>query len=90
MRVKKTSQWHEDALIKVDRISWILSPPMPTTKDGITIVPGEDPKVWVSREDDPEDWHVQVNKQFEFGIIYYVLGFLSFYSTIFHHLLGYI
>ena len=65
---KKASQWNDDALIRVDRISWILSPSLPTPptpkekepKEGFTIVPGDDPRIWVSSEDDPENWHVQV------------------------------
>lgn len=46
------SRWQDDALIKVDRISWINSPS--------TNVPNDDPSLWVSNEDDPENWHVQV------------------------------
>lgn len=59
---KKVSHWHDDALIKIDRISWILSPKMSHSKESkdVTIVPEDDPALWVQREDDPEDWHVQV------------------------------
>lgn len=58
---KKSSQWHDDALIRIERISWILSPSV-TTKENYTVVPEDDPLVWVSREDDPENWHVQVGQ----------------------------
>ena len=60
---KKVSHWHDDALIKIDRISWILSPPLSVSKDGTTI-PEDDPSLWVNREEDPEDWHVQVECNF--------------------------
>lgn len=52
-RFKRITHWHEDALIKLDRISWIVSP-SPS-------VPNDDPTLWVSQENDPEEWHVQVN-----------------------------
>ncbi|KAK4262023.1 hypothetical protein QN277_027637 [Acacia crassicarpa] len=67
MLVKKASHWHDDALIKIDRISWILSPSVSPSKDGITTVPGDDPTVWVSREDDPENWHVQIFRSIDSG-----------------------
>lgn len=51
-RFKKVSRWHDDALIKIDRISWITSPSQK--------VPNDDPSLWVSKENDPENWHVQV------------------------------
>ena len=52
-RLKKVTHWHEDALIKLDRISWIITPsPGPTG----------DHAVRVTTEDDPENWHVQVQK----------------------------
>ena len=52
-RFKRVSHWHDDALIKIERISWILSP----SKS----IPNDDPIICVSKEDDPENWHVQVN-----------------------------
>lgn len=60
LRFKRVSHWHDDALLKIERISWILSPPFSVTKDHTTIVPGDEPLVYVSKEDDPECWHVQV------------------------------
>ena len=52
-RLKKVTHWHEDALIKLDRISWIITPsPGPT----------DDHAVRVTTEDDPENWHVQGQK----------------------------
>ncbi|KAL5181227.1 Phospholipase D delta [Glycine soja] len=59
---KKSSQWHDDALIRIERISWILSPSGAATlkdKSDDYTVPEDDPLVWVSSEDDPENWHVQ-------------------------------
>lgn len=52
-RFKRAAHWHDDSLIKLERISWILSP-SPS-------IPKDDPKLWVSDKDDPENWHVQVN-----------------------------
>ncbi|CAD5190765.1 unnamed protein product [Musa acuminata subsp. malaccensis] len=49
---KKVSHWHDDALIKLERISWIISP-SPT-------VPNDDPSLWVASEEDAGPWHVQV------------------------------
>ncbi|KAL2939721.1 Phospholipase D beta 1 [Bienertia sinuspersici] len=57
---KKMSRWHDDALIKIDRISWILSPKRAAADDDVTVVPDEDPTLWVSKEADSENWHVQV------------------------------
>jgi phospholipase D1/2 len=51
-RFRSVSHWKDDALIKLERISWILSPSRN--------VPNDHPTLWVSKEDDPENWHVQV------------------------------
>jgi len=50
-RIKKVTRWHDDALIKLERISWILTPS--SSPDGDKIV-------HVTDEGDPENWHVQV------------------------------
>lgn len=60
LKFKKVSHWHDDALIKIERISWILSPPPATRKDGTTVVPPDEPIVHVCNENDPENWHTQV------------------------------
>ncbi|KAI8012900.1 Phospholipase D delta [Camellia lanceoleosa] len=60
-RFKRISHWHDDALIKIERISWILSPS--------SSVPHDDPVLWVSREDDPENWHVQVFRSIDSGSV---------------------
>ncbi|XP_047322426.1 phospholipase D delta-like [Impatiens glandulifera] len=60
-RFKKITHWHDDALIKVERISWILSP-SPS-------IPNDDPKLWVSKEEDPENWHVQVFRSIDSGSV---------------------
>ncbi|MQM09316.1 hypothetical protein Taro_042187 [Colocasia esculenta] len=49
---KAEAYYREDALVKLERVSWILSP-SPT-------VPKNDPMLWVSKEEDTENWHVQV------------------------------
>ncbi|XP_023545432.1 phospholipase D delta-like [Cucurbita pepo subsp. pepo] len=58
-RFKRVSHWHEDALIKLERISWILSPSQS--------VPNDDPLLWVSEENDPNNWHVQVFRSIDSG-----------------------
>ncbi|KAI6690820.1 hypothetical protein NL676_027648 [Syzygium grande] len=58
-RFKRISHWHDDALIKIERISWILSPS--------TSVPDDDPTLWVSRENDRERWHVQIFRSIDSG-----------------------
>lgn len=55
--IKKVTRWHDDALIKLDRISWILTP---------SSSPGGDKKAQVTDEEDPENWHVQVCSRFFF------------------------
>ncbi|KAJ7005738.1 hypothetical protein NC653_005148 [Populus alba x Populus x berolinensis] len=56
---KRATHWRDDALIKLERISWILGP-SPS-------VPNDDPTLWVSEEDDPENWHVQVFRSIDSG-----------------------
>lgn len=71
LRLKKASHWHDDAMIKIDRISWILSPSIP--KDGttsrITIIPDDDPTLWVSREHNHENWHTQIFRSIDSGSV---------------------
>ncbi|KAL8151686.1 hypothetical protein V2J09_021494 [Rumex salicifolius] len=64
---KRITHWHDDALIKINRISWILSPAGFGTDSEITVIPEEDPSVWVSDEKDPETWHVQVFRSIDSG-----------------------
>ncbi|MBA0837368.1 hypothetical protein Goarm_009532 [Gossypium armourianum] len=52
---------NEDVLIKLDRISWILSP-------SDTISP-DDPALWVRSEVDPENWNVQVFRSIDSGSV---------------------
>lgn len=58
-KFKRISHWHDDALIKIERISWITSP-SPT-------IPNDHPSLWVSRQDDHENWHVQVFRSIDSG-----------------------
>ncbi|KAM3304475.1 hypothetical protein P3S67_011341 [Capsicum chacoense] len=58
-RLKKISHWHDDALIKIERISWIISPTSSVSND--------DQSLWVTNEDDPENWHVQVFRSIDSG-----------------------
>ncbi|KAK9946870.1 hypothetical protein M0R45_012313 [Rubus argutus] len=60
-RFKRVSRWHDDALIKLERISWILSPSPNTSND--------DPALRVSDEDDPQNWHVQIFRSIDSGSV---------------------
>lgn len=52
-KLKKVTHWHDDALIKLDRMSWILTP---------SSGPNGDSALRVNDEEDPENWHVQVGE----------------------------
>jgi len=60
---KVASRYTDDSLIQIARISWILSPS--TTQN----LPDGDPKLWVSKEDDPDNWHVQVFRSIDSGSV---------------------
>ncbi|XP_047979562.1 phospholipase D delta-like [Salvia hispanica] len=75
---KKMSNWDDDAMIKIERISWILSPALTVTKDGTYRYSQEDdPKLYVSREEHPENWHVQIFRSIDSGSL---KGFPKFYD----------
>ncbi|GMI83081.1 ARABIDOPSIS THALIANA PHOSPHOLIPASE D DELTA, phospholipase D delta [Hibiscus trionum] len=59
-RLKRGSKL-EDSLLKLDRISWILSPSEATSLD--------DPSLWVCSEGDPENWNVQVFRSIDSGSV---------------------
>ncbi|CAH9088311.1 unnamed protein product [Cuscuta epithymum] len=65
---KKMSQWHDDAMIKIERISWILSPAFSITKE-TTLIPEDDPKLYVSEEGQSENWHVQIFRSIDSGSV---------------------
>ncbi|KAF9618437.1 hypothetical protein IFM89_001160 [Coptis chinensis] len=56
--IKKVTRWYDDALINLDRMSWILTP-----------AASNDENVRVSKEGDPENWHVQVFGSFDSGSV---------------------
>ncbi|CAI0382402.1 unnamed protein product [Linum tenue] len=58
-RFKTVTHWHDDSLIKLERISWILSPSPSVSID--------DPSLWVTEEKDPEKWNVQVFRSIDSG-----------------------
>ncbi|KAI3669422.1 hypothetical protein L6452_40657 [Arctium lappa] len=65
---KKMAHWQDDALIKIERISWIVSPTYPVPKNGdYTVVPDEEPLLHVSGEDHPDNWHVQIFRSIDSG-----------------------
>jgi phospholipase D1/2 len=58
-RFRKVTRWKDDALIKLERISWILSPSPNVPNDHVSLR--------VSKEEDPENWHVQVFRSIDSG-----------------------
>ena len=48
----KVSHWHDNYLIKLERISWILNPSSSVTID--------DPALWVAKHEEPQNRRVQV------------------------------
>lgn len=54
---KRSTTWLDDALLKLKRISWIRSLPNSDNRDH--------PSLWVSSEESPENWHVQVSPHFD-------------------------
>ncbi|KAL6554624.1 hypothetical protein OROHE_007363 [Orobanche hederae] len=75
---KKMTHWSDDSMIKIERISWILSPAISISKDGTYGSPPEDdPKLYVSKEDHPENWHVQIFRSIDSGS---VRGFPKFFD----------
>ncbi|KAL2343167.1 hypothetical protein Fmac_004452 [Flemingia macrophylla] len=59
-RLKKVTNWHDDALLRLDRISWIAKP-SPGSDD--------DRAGHVTDENDPESWHVQVFRSIDSGSV---------------------
>ena len=47
--------------------------------DGSTKVPDDEPNVYVSKEEDPENWHVQVRIHTTHGLVmsFLIMGFIS-------------
>ncbi|CAI9777691.1 unnamed protein product [Fraxinus pennsylvanica] len=76
---KKMLQSQDDAMIKIERISWILSPAFSFAKDGTyTSFPQDDPKLHVSSDENPENWHVQIFRSIDSGS---VKGFPKYYDV---------
>ncbi|CAM6095005.1 unnamed protein product [Calypogeia fissa] len=59
-RWKKARRWHDDELIEIGRISWIVGP----SKDS---PPHGDAHLMVTEDDDPETWHVQIFRSIDSG-----------------------
>lgn len=60
-KLRKPARWEDDALLRIERISWISSP----SSD----IPNDHRSLWVSKEDDPENWHVQVFRSIDSGSV---------------------
>ncbi|KAJ9540895.1 hypothetical protein OSB04_027401 [Centaurea solstitialis] len=65
---KRMAHYKDDALLKIDRISWIDSPTNPDPHIGnYTVVPEDDTLLHVTNEDDPDNWHVQIFRSIDSG-----------------------
>ncbi|KAK9948422.1 hypothetical protein M0R45_003997 [Rubus argutus] len=65
-RWRKATHLHDDALFKMDRISWMLCPTISVTKES-TSIPKDDPALWVHGVKDPENCHVQIFRSVDSG-----------------------
>ncbi|KAK4795002.1 hypothetical protein SAY86_012996 [Trapa natans] len=59
-KLNRVTHWNDDALLKLDRISWILYP----DKN-----PEGDRTVQARDENDPENWHVQIFRSIDSGSV---------------------
>ncbi|CDP01838.1 unnamed protein product [Coffea canephora] len=66
---KRMARWHDDAMIKIERISWILSPALSVSRDGSDKVPEDDPKLYVCGVDHQENWNVQIFRSIDSGSV---------------------
>ncbi|KAK7359099.1 hypothetical protein VNO77_01045 [Canavalia gladiata] len=57
-RLKKVTNWHDDALLRLDRISWIVKP---SCANGDESAP--------SNDENPESWNVQVFRSIDSGSV---------------------
>ncbi|KAJ0039929.1 hypothetical protein Pint_28738 [Pistacia integerrima] len=71
---KKVSHFQDDSLLKIGRIPAIPIPSLTVSSDGTTPVPQDDDVVQVSKEENPETWHVQIFRSIDSGS---VKGFLK-------------
>ncbi|WVZ62645.1 hypothetical protein U9M48_012365 [Paspalum notatum var. saurae] len=55
--VRRAVSWHHDTLVKIDRMSWIVSPS------------ADELNAHVCDEKDPENWHVQVFRSIDSGSV---------------------
>ena len=67
----KKAHWKEDALLKLERITWILSPAAKSDADAAAAAAGDDDDeqqaLQVLSEHDPERWHAQVFRSADAG-----------------------
>ncbi|KAL6639645.1 hypothetical protein ACP70R_023375 [Stipagrostis hirtigluma subsp. patula] len=55
--VRRAVSWQHDALVKINRMSWIISPS------------GDELSAHVCEEKDPENWHVQIFRSIDSGSV---------------------
>ncbi|CAF2107104.1 unnamed protein product [Brassica oleracea var. botrytis] len=57
-KFKRVTRWHDDSLIKLERISLILS---------LSTAVSTNDTLWVSKDDNKQNWHVQVFRSIDSG-----------------------
>eukprot|EP00252_Welwitschia_mirabilis_P021815 TRINITY_DN5710_c0_g1_i1.p1 TRINITY_DN5710_c0_g1~~TRINITY_DN5710_c0_g1_i1.p1 ORF type:complete len:866 (+),score=131.96 TRINITY_DN5710_c0_g1_i1:140-2737(+) len=62
-RFKKTTKWYDDSLLKIERISWILSPSKAHS------IAADDSKLWVSDKNNPDTCYVQIFRSIDSGSV---------------------
>uniref|UniRef100_A0A0E0LJ47 phospholipase D n=1 Tax=Oryza punctata TaxID=4537 RepID=A0A0E0LJ47_ORYPU len=55
--VRRAVSWHHDTLVKINRMSWIVSPS------------ADELNARVCEQDDPENWHVQIFRSIDSGSV---------------------
>lgn len=78
LKRKMSPHWSDDSMIKIERISWILSPAFSISRSGsYKATSDDDPKLHVSKEQDPESWNVQIFRSIDSGS---ARGFPKYYN----------
>ncbi|CAH8320855.1 unnamed protein product [Eruca vesicaria subsp. sativa] len=57
-KFKRVTRWHDDSLIKLERISWILNTSASVSTNDT---------LWVSKDNDQQNWNVQIFRSIDSG-----------------------
>ncbi|VFQ99824.1 unnamed protein product [Cuscuta campestris] len=65
---KGRSEWDDDAMIRIDRISWIMSPADFAVTKHDTSIPKDEPELYVNK-DQSTQWHAQIFRSIDSGSV---------------------